>query len=220
MRTRMSRAAEPRKITLEFSDFDKLVAEILHLRALTKPGEGCETTEADREFIRLWSVNERNGQTWVRNSVGEILRDLTREAARANAAISERDENGRAAKRRQDFIDRLRDDKQPMADNSGEITAAEDVLTWLLIEKLTCSDDRSYTPHEAQKIVATALDERDTLKARVAELEAGLRALRGLVREGGVPRYTVTPGAALNSVIEEVVDPLLTKPTAGDQTDG
>ena len=38
---------------------------------------------------------------------------------------------------------------------------------------------------------------------------AALRLLRSLVDEGGVPRYTVTPGAALNSVIEEDVDPAL-----------
>jgi hypothetical protein len=45
-------------------------------------------------------------------------------------------------------------------------------------------------------------------------LRAALTALRSLVKEGGVPRYTVTPGAALNSVIEEVVDPAL-RATAG-----
>jgi hypothetical protein len=37
---------------------------------------------------------------------------------------------------------------------------------------------------------------------RIAEaLEAELRLWRLLVIEGGVPRYTVTPGAALNSVV-------------------
>lgn len=36
-----------------------------------------------------------------------------------------------------------------------------------------------------------------------------LVAMRRLVQEGGVPRYTVIPGAALNSVIEELVDPAL-----------
>lgn len=62
-----------------------------------------------------------------------------------------------------------------------------------------------------------ALIEKDELAARVqrvqdariAALEAALKTLRSLVREGGVPRYTVTPGAALNSVIEEIVDPVL-----------
>lgn len=48
-------------------------------------------------------------------------------------------------------------------------------------------------------------------RAGTAELVEALRLLRSIVREGGVPRYTVIPGAALNSIIEEVVDPLLAK---------
>ena len=47
------------------------------------------------------------------------------------------------------------------------------------------------------------------LKAENKQLREALIRLRGLVKEGGVPRYTVIPGAALNSVIEEVVDPAL-----------
>jgi len=43
----------------------------------------------------------------------------------------------------------------------------------------------------------------------IERLREALSMLRSLVKEGGVPRYTVTPGAALNSVIEEVVDPAL-----------
>jgi hypothetical protein len=46
----------------------------------------------------------------------------------------------------------------------------------------------------------------------VRRMREALTALRSLVREGGVPRYTVTPGAALNSVIEELVDPALSPP--------
>lgn len=52
-------------------------------------------------------------------------------------------------------------------------------------------------------------DRATSAERRAGELEAALKAFRSLVREGGVPRYTVTPGAALNSVIEEVVDPAL-----------
>lgn len=44
---------------------------------------------------------------------------------------------------------------------------------------------------------------------KIERLLAALKALRSLVKEGGSPRYTVTPGAALNSVIEEMVDPAL-----------
>ena len=47
------------------------------------------------------------------------------------------------------------------------------------------------------------------LKAEVEMLRAALITFRCLVKEGDVPRYTITPGAALNSVIEEVVDPAL-----------
>lgn len=39
------------------------------------------------------------------------------------------------------------------------------------------------------------------LEKLVAELVAELTLWRSLVTEGGVPRYTVTPGAALNSVV-------------------
>ncbi len=52
-----------------------------------------------------------------------------------------------------------------------------------------------------------------TLVERLLEenrrLRGALTSFRMLVEEGGVPRYTVLPGAALNSLIEEVVDPLL-----------
>lgn len=45
-----------------------------------------------------------------------------------------------------------------------------------------------------------------------AELLGALIALRDLVKENpGVPRYTVTHGAALNSVIEEIVDPAIAR---------
>lgn len=46
----------------------------------------------------------------------------------------------------------------------------------------------------------------------IERLREALQTFRSLVSEGGVPRYTVTPGAALNSVIEEVVDPILARP--------
>ncbi len=56
---------------------------------------------------------------------------------------------------------------------------------------------------------------------RVKELEEALETFRGLVSEGSMPRYMVTPGAVLNAVIEEVVDPALRlwpPPTARLQT--
>jgi hypothetical protein len=52
----------------------------------------------------------------------------------------------------------------------------------------------------------------DGLAANAApDLLEALTLFRSLVKEGGVPRYTVTPGAALNSLIEEVVDPAIAK---------
>lgn len=46
----------------------------------------------------------------------------------------------------------------------------------------------------------------DAVRALGQLLEAA-KLLRSLISEGGVPRYSVTPGAALNSVIEEAFDP-------------
>lgn len=49
----------------------------------------------------------------------------------------------------------------PMADGSDEnpMSAAEEVLVWLLIEKIGVPDDVSYTPNQAQKIIEAKLDE-------------------------------------------------------------
>lgn len=44
----------------------------------------------------------------------------------------------------------------------------------------------------------------------LVELIAELRLWRSLVNEGGVPRYTVTPGAALNTIVTST-DALLRK---------
>ncbi len=45
----------------------------------------------------------------------------------------------------------------------------------------------------------------------IEELRDALKTIRSLVKEGGSPRYSVTPGAALNATIEEVVDPALNR---------
>ena len=54
----------------------------------------------------------------------------------------------------------LFDGATPMADG-GEVamTAAEEVLAWLLIEKIGVPDDVSYTPDQAQEIIAQNLDQ-------------------------------------------------------------
>ncbi|TGV15782.1 hypothetical protein EN816_00590 [Mesorhizobium sp. M8A.F.Ca.ET.173.01.1.1] len=54
--------------------------------------------------------------------------------------------------------ERLYDDDAPMADGEVRMTAAEDVLAWLLIEKIGVPDDRNYTPKEAQDTIAGVID--------------------------------------------------------------
>ena len=70
----------------------------------------------------------------------------------------------------------------------------------------------SAAEQEAFQKYVDANEELIELRAQVeksARCIEALKLLRSLVDEGGVPRYTVTPGAALNSVIEEDVDPAL-----------
>jgi len=54
---------------------------------------------------------------------------------------------------------RLYDDTAPMADGEIEMTAAENVLAWLIIEKIGVPDDETYSPKEAQDILARAIDQ-------------------------------------------------------------
>ena len=64
---------------------------------------------------------------------------------------------------------------------------------------------------EANPVDACAFPEAFTfLLAERDRLRRALAELRGIVHETpGAPRYYVTPGAALNSVIAETVDPAL-----------
>lgn len=54
--------------------------------------------------------------------------------------------------------ERLFDADEPMADGEIRMTAAENVLGWLLVEKIGVPDDRNYSPNEAQEILARRLD--------------------------------------------------------------
>lgn len=48
---------------------------------------------------------------------------------------------------------------QPMVDGGDTpMTAAEEVLAWLLIEKIGAPDDVPYSPDQAQEIIAAHLD--------------------------------------------------------------
>lgn len=49
--------------------------------------------------------------------------------------------------------------------------------------------------------ITTLQDELQAAEARAIAAEEALKLWRSLVVEGGVPRYTVIPGAALNSVV-------------------
>jgi hypothetical protein len=92
-------------------------------------------------------------------------------------------------------VARLRDDQQPMNCETDTITASEDVLTWLLIEKIGCVDDRSYTPHEAQKIIARKLDELSSAEAEVARLREALPNLDPVIiwlDNGCDPKHAAT----------------------------
>ncbi len=50
--------------------------------------------------------------------------------------------------------ERLFDDRAPMADGDTKMTAAEEVLAWLLVECIGVPDDVSYTPAQAQEIIS------------------------------------------------------------------
>ncbi|TGP34051.1 MULTISPECIES: hypothetical protein [unclassified Mesorhizobium] len=74
--------------------------------------------------------------------------------------------------------DRLHDDKQPMADESGKMTAAEDVLAWLIIEKIGVPDDQTYTPHEAQQIITNALEAGYKAEGETGAISAAISSVR------------------------------------------
>jgi hypothetical protein len=54
--------------------------------------------------------------------------------------------------------ERLFDQNHPMADGEERMTAAEDVLAWLVIEKCGCPDDTPITPKEASDTIAGMID--------------------------------------------------------------
>lgn len=86
-------------------------------------------------------------------------------------------------------------------DKPGEKCPNCDVPLWRVTER--------QAGDQVAERCGDAIKEAVEARERIRALEGALRSLRGLVKEGGVPRYTVIPGAALNSVIEEVVDPVL-----------
>lgn len=69
---------------------------------------------------------------------------------------------------------RLYDDKAPMADGGDEkMTAAEEVMAWLLIEKIGVPDDVGYSPNQAQEIIVRRLEQLRELEQIDEMLDEG-----------------------------------------------
>lgn len=72
--------------------------------------------------------------------------------------------------------ERLFDQNHPMADGEERMTAAEDVLAWLVIEKCGCPDDTTITPKEASDTIAGMIDHlRKYEDAALAQPQGELR---------------------------------------------
>ncbi|MDW9478675.1 hypothetical protein GOB57_08150 [Sinorhizobium meliloti] len=72
--------------------------------------------------------------------------------------------------------DRLYDAEMPMADGEVPMTAAENVLAWLVIEKIGVPDDVSYTPSQAREAIVRRLDrasELDKIDERLMDGQGG-----------------------------------------------
>ncbi|QIG68678.1 hypothetical protein EVB67_028 [Rhizobium phage RHph_TM3_3_14B] len=83
--------------------------------------------------------------------------------------------------------DGLYDSTAPMADG-GEVkmTAAEEVLSWLIVEKIGTPDDVSYTPDQAQEIIVKALRKTprfDSMLTRAEKAEAEAQAAEDALAE-------------------------------------
>jgi hypothetical protein len=102
---------------------------------------------------------------------------------------------------------RVQRDREAAARRTAELNAAQ-LDKDLETEVARCARAENLAAEEKAARFITE-DRAEQAEAQVATLRTALVALRDLVKEGGVPRYTVTPGAALNTVIEEIVDPAL-----------
>lgn len=96
------------------------------------------------------------------------------------------------------LVERIFDADANMADGEVRMTAAEDVLAWLLIEKLGVPDDRNYTPNEAQLLLATRIDAARAREDREA-LSSGWRSGHVTIAHDGfagdiIGQYTTREG--------------------------
>lgn len=71
----------------------------------------------------------------------------------------------------------LFDPGAPMASGEPPMTAAEDVLAWLLIERIGAPDDVPYSPDDAQRIIEDRLSQQTSFLARAEKAERERDAL-------------------------------------------
>lgn len=107
----------------------------------------CEALVAALIIMARHGIEPDIQELLVSGNVGRGIKPGALSAALRAAA-----DKARAEERR-----RLYDADAPMADGEIEMTAAEDVLTWLLVEKIGVPDDEGYTPNQAQTIIETTI---------------------------------------------------------------
>jgi len=124
-------------------------------RVFAIPEQGsCEPVQPTRDLRKAaervcwfdWSGNDADA---VR-----AIDDLRSALATPTQAVAPTEGIGELVAR----LNALKDDSLPMACEAGEMTAAEDVLAWLIVEKIGVPDDEAYTPHQAQQIISNALE--------------------------------------------------------------
>lgn len=134
------------------------------------PAVGDGWTEKKRklyDYIK-WSSENAGGMSLDGEDIDVLLAMIAASPAPATPSEVEqlREEN-----------ERLTNPDAPMAcgGDDDQMTAAEEVLAWLLIEKIGAPDDVPYTPNQAQEIIAARIDQARQLE----EIDAMLREGQG-----------------------------------------
>jgi hypothetical protein len=98
----------------------------------------------------IWNAIQNRYWKW-KNENGKDEDAMLRDLATAAALVATPPAPASAVDKR------LYDVDAPMADGETRMTAAEEILAWLLVEKIGVPDDRPYTPSQAQEIIVRAL---------------------------------------------------------------
>jgi hypothetical protein len=116
----------------------------------------------------------------AKNATLEAERDAYRDMAarKSTEKVAEFHRANSAERERDEAWERLRSANAPMECDFDKITAAENVLAWLVVEKLGCIDDRTYSPNEAQAIIEGAVDRATTAETALADARAEVEQLR------------------------------------------